>query len=86
MTDQMSQQDELWAFGSGDSDWGSDSTTPHSYLQPQARSVRPAGASARQPEGLSSGGLGAVLDGLAPPPALWNKIADQLREDGVIKD
>jgi len=77
----MSQQDELWAFGSGDSDWGSDSTTPHSYLQPQARSVRPAGASARQPEGLD-----AVLNGLAPPPALWNKIADQLREDGVIKD
>lgn len=85
MTDQMSQHDELWAFGN-DSDWGPGSTTPHSYLQPQARSVRPAGASPRQPEGLQQHGLGAVLDGLAPPPALWSKIADQLREDGVIRD
>lgn len=84
MTDQMSQRDELWAFSADDSDWSS-SSTPHSYLQPRERSVRPAGASARQPEGLQLG-LGAVLEGLKPPPALWNKIADQLREDGVIKD
>lgn len=90
MTDQM-QHDELWAFGvdSGNSDsgWSSGATTPHSYLQPQARSARPAGASPRPPEGLQPGGsLGAVLEGLTPPPALWNKIADQLREEGVLED